>query len=297
MTKLPHEMSRIELKQMATERKIIGRSKLNTIDDLLRELYPKYYAYKHLPSHRRNTPTIEKHRTSKTDCVSDYEQKAAMEAPKFKDWQKSIKHIDVKVKSTKLRDVYLFGPHGKGPAGFVVSVTKAIDQSNPVDKNGKDLIQDYYHVIRGKSVGILIRINKRKILLVEQLRVPVGKRILETAAGMMDNEKNLAGVAAKEIEEETSIKLNQKELIPLGSIYTTPGLIDEEIHLFAVDVDISMSEMKKKMKKRQGERGTNESIQLKLINFDDSQAVFATKDCKLISSYCMFKEYLSRHKI
>lgn len=42
-------------------------------------------------------------------------------------------------------------------------------------------------------------------------------------AGMIDESGDFVGVAAKEIEEETGIKIKGEDLKPLGSFYPSPG--------------------------------------------------------------------------
>jgi ADP-sugar diphosphatase len=66
-----------------------------------------------------------------------------------------------------------------------------------------------YLFLRGHAVAILMLVNK-KILLVEQYRVAVQQTMLEAPAGMIDESGDFIGVAAKEIEEETSIKINKE---------------------------------------------------------------------------------------
>jgi 8-oxo-dGTP pyrophosphatase MutT (NUDIX family) len=76
--------------------------------------------------------------------------------------------------------------------------------------------------VRGHAVAILLFVNE-KLLLVEQYRVPVQSSLLEAPAGMIDESGDFGGVAAKEIEEETSIKINKELLKPLGSYFPSPG--------------------------------------------------------------------------
>lgn len=63
-----------------------------------------------------------------------------------------------------------------------------------------------YLFLRGHAVAILMLVND-KLLLVEQYRVPIQQTMLEAPAGMIDESGDFVGVAAKEIEEETGIKI------------------------------------------------------------------------------------------
>jgi len=68
------------------------------------------------------------------------------------------------------------------------------------------------------------------VLLVEQLRYPLGERLLELPAGKLDPPERPQEAAARELEEETGYRAGR--LTPVLSFYTTPGFCDEELHLF-----------------------------------------------------------------
>ncbi|NIA24645.1 MAG: NUDIX domain-containing protein [Gammaproteobacteria bacterium] len=60
---------------------------------------------------------------------------------------------------------------------------------------------------------------------------PIGKRLLEIPAGKRDEaDEPLEVTAIRECEEEIGYRPGR--LIPLGSLYTTPGFSDERIWLF-----------------------------------------------------------------
>jgi ADP-ribose pyrophosphatase len=68
------------------------------------------------------------------------------------------------------------------------------------------------------------------VLLIRQYRHAVGGTIWEVPAGKLDGDAPEA-CAARELEEEVGRRAGR--LVPLASIYTTPGFTDEVIHLFA----------------------------------------------------------------
>jgi ADP-ribose pyrophosphatase len=75
------------------------------------------------------------------------------------------------------------------------------------------------------------------VLLVEQLRYPVGKRLLELPAGKRAPGEEPASAARRELEEETGYQAGRIER--LLAFYTTPGFCDEELHLFrALDLRV-----------------------------------------------------------
>lgn len=70
-----------------------------------------------------------------------------------------------------------------------------------------------------------------EILLLRQYRYASGGHLLEVPAGRPDwTGEPWEECAARELEEETGLRPGR--LIPLTSIFTTPGFTDERIHLF-----------------------------------------------------------------
>lgn len=93
-------------------------------------------------------------------------------------------------------------------------------------------------VVRPQSptcVGILAITPEDEILLVEQFRIPLQKRVIEVPAGIVGDEpeflgESLAGTAARELLEETGYRAGRIE--PLIATPTSAGLTSEMIHLF-----------------------------------------------------------------
>jgi ADP-ribose pyrophosphatase len=70
------------------------------------------------------------------------------------------------------------------------------------------------------------------VVLIEQQRVPIGKRCIELPAGLVGDEDEHAtvlGTAAKELEEETGYRADRFEVI--GEFYSSPGMIAESFTL------------------------------------------------------------------
>jgi ADP-ribose pyrophosphatase len=94
--------------------------------------------------------------------------------------------------------------------------------------SGSTGIREIAHHLGGAVVVPLA--DDRTVLLVEQLRYPLGRRILELPAGKLFPGEDPLLAARRELEEETGWSAGRME--KLASFYTTPGFCDEELHLY-----------------------------------------------------------------
>jgi ADP-ribose pyrophosphatase len=69
-----------------------------------------------------------------------------------------------------------------------------------------------------------------RIILVDQLRYPLERHILELPAGKLSPGEDPAVCALRELEEETGWLADAP--VHLCSFYTTPGFCDEELHVY-----------------------------------------------------------------
>jgi ADP-ribose pyrophosphatase len=84
-------------------------------------------------------------------------------------------------------------------------------------------------------VGVLAVTNKGEVVLVEQFRIPVGKRVIEIPAGLVGDEpehkgESLAETAGRELLEETGFRAGS--VLPLLSSPTSAGMTPEFTHFF-----------------------------------------------------------------
>src|SRR5215212_4275674 len=102
--------------------------------------------------------------------------------------------------------------------------------------------QDNYEFIQRKNisgiVGIFAVTDDNKIILVEQFRVPVGKRVIEIPAGLAGDSaetknEDLSLAAARELEEETGYRAGRMTRLAAG--VSSAGLCDEVITLFRAE--------------------------------------------------------------
>lgn len=93
-------------------------------------------------------------------------------------------------------------------------------------------------VVRPQSehcVGILAITPEDEIILVEQFRIPIQKRVIEIPAGIVGDEpehlgESLADTAARELLEETGYRAAEMKRLIVTP--TSAGLTSEFIHLF-----------------------------------------------------------------
>ena len=90
----------------------------------------------------------------------------------------------------------------------------------------------YVSRCNGMTAVVIFAEIDGKVLLIEQHRVPIGKRCIELPAGLVGDEDENEGVletAAKELREETGYDAEPIEV--LGEFYSSPGMISESFTL------------------------------------------------------------------
>ncbi|MCP1468504.1 ADP-ribose pyrophosphatase [Sphingobium sp. OAS761] len=96
---------------------------------------------------------------------------------------------------------------------------------------------EYVARARGIHAAVILAIDEaadgRHVLLVDQYRVPLGRRCIELPAGLVGDEEEGedAGIAAaRELEEETGYRAAHLER--LGEFFSSPGMVSEGFTLF-----------------------------------------------------------------
>ena len=91
---------------------------------------------------------------------------------------------------------------------------------------------EYTSRCKGMTAVVILAEVDGKVLLVEQERVPIGKRCIELPAGLVgdeDEDATVLGTAEKELLEETGYKA--EKFVLLGEFYSSPGMIAESFTL------------------------------------------------------------------
>ena len=178
----------------------------------------------------------------------------------FINWQKQIQALKISVEQVEIQDVDYFGTR----VGFLKF--KAVCKY----EDGTTLPGIVFS--RGESVAILVVVqtpSTKYVVLVEQIRIAVGKPVLELPAGMMDDNDSITGVAVQELQEECGITLKHENLIEMARLSPSPGACDEFITIFKTTIDMSDEDALSLHGKLSGLRDHGERIQLNLVSFDD----------------------------
>ena len=91
---------------------------------------------------------------------------------------------------------------------------------------------EYVERCGGVTAVVILAEHEGQVILVEQYRVPLGRRCLELPAGLVGDEDpsaTIPGTAIKELEEETGFTADDIEII--GEFYSSPGMVAEGFSL------------------------------------------------------------------
>ena len=246
--------------------------------------YTKKYSYKNV-----NVVTDYSHIKDKLDAI--------VNSPKFKNWVDNITAEDINLKEFNVTDVDFFGKICPEKVGFIKGKCTAYDT-----KTASKIMSNIVFC-RGNSVAVLIIVNiketsKKYVLLCKQIRLPVGKVLIEACAGMLDDKVEngeVLGVVFKEIKEETGFEIKKNDLIKLGKpIIPSGGGCDENIQLYAWETSITENEFDEKQLKVFGCKEENESIQLCFYEYDNFDNIL--DELGDVKAECCWRRYKNLSK-
>lgn len=223
------------------------------------------------------TPTIEINGamvplTGPTEYVN-----AVVAWPVFQTWARDF-DAAITVHAIDIHDVKMFGKH----VGFAVVEADATRPDGTIIPG--------YGFLRGNAVGILLILEsglgparKSGFVMVSQARLPAGKVLTETPAGIIEGD-SVGGAAMKEIEEEIGIKVRESDLKELGVMYPSPGGCNEQIHLFSCRKWVSSHVFERLHGAQTGVAEENESITVQVLSLDEA---LASKDAKFLAAIAL----------
>ena len=95
---------------------------------------------------------------------------------------------------------------------------------------------EYVGRARGIHAAVILAVDEDDhVILVDQYRVPLGRRCIELPAGLVGDHDEHEGedpsvAAARELEEETGYRAGRMEKI--GEFFSSPGMVSESFTLF-----------------------------------------------------------------
>ncbi|KAF6160295.1 hypothetical protein GIB67_019064 [Kingdonia uniflora] len=231
------------------------------------------------------------------EFVSYYlDRRTAIDSTLFKQWLKNMQsesgvlaHDDMSLKQVLIQGVDMFGSH----IGFLKFKADVLDK-----ETGKKIPGIVF--ARGPAVAVLILLDSEDetyAILTEQVRVPVGRLILELPAGMLDDDKgDVVGTAVREVEEETGIKLKMTDMVNLTAfldsstgctVFPSPGGCDEELSLFLYRGSVDKDVITALHGKETGLRDHGELIKVYVVPYHKLWRL--TADAKVLAAIALYE--------
>ena len=95
---------------------------------------------------------------------------------------------------------------------------------------------EYVGRARGIRAAVIVAIDDGHVILVEQFRMPLGRRCLELPAGLVGDEMEgeaIEAAATRELEEETGYRAAR--VVSLGDFFSSPGMASEGFTLLRAE--------------------------------------------------------------
>ena len=88
-------------------------------------------------------------------------------------------------------------------------------------------------IVRHRGSTTIVPIHDGSLVLVDIFREPIRRRLVELPAGTLEEGEEPLASAQRELEEEVGLKGGR--WMTLGSYLTSPGFLDERMHVFLAE--------------------------------------------------------------
>lgn len=226
--------------------------------------------------------------------------------------QQSVEHRfhmrPFSLRSIEVKSVTRF-PNGR--VGFII-IDAAVERDSLPDGDSWGFLKSLAGTVflRGGAVAVLMVLrprhsrDERYVILTEQPRLSVGSlQFLEIPTGVLDMSNNFSGVAAKEIEEITGLKIAMTDLIDMSGLalgtsnhpeslqsamYTSPGGSDEYIALLLWEKELDRQEIEDLHGRLTEEEAQSEFITLHVVEYEGLWRAGA-RDSKTLAAWALYE--------
>ena len=115
-------------------------------------------------------------------------------------------------------------------------------------------------VIKDKDIG------RKYVVLVEQLRIASGGKLLEIPAGSVEENDDFLGTIVREVEEEVGLSIPAQDFKFLDWYYASPGACNEKIALYSCELLLGSDEIRKLEGQLTGTAGEHTKVRLLLLD-------------------------------
>lgn len=167
----------------------------------------------------------------------------------------------------------------------------------PYPNNGVKSPHPRVVFLRGDAVVVLpiIIVNgQRFVVLVNQLRIPVGKVINEFLAGTLEDLSDPRVVVLREIEEEAKLVSiagftteDVKTLFGGKKMFSSPGILDEGTYSFYIEKEVSTEVFGKLQGLKAGLEEEDEDIKVKLVPYEE--VIHNCTDTKTLATLYLYE--------
>jgi len=157
----------------------------------------------------------------------------------------------------------------------------SLEQHDVVLENGRT---SYREIVRHPgAIGVITRLPGHRFVFVRQYRKAAEKIMTEVVAGMLDAGELPEIAARRELQEETGYKAT--EMKHLGTIYASPGYVDEKVEIFLADVPGEPDDV---------HLDHDERLEVVIMSRPQFVASITTgeiQDSKTLAAWAIFREY------